>query len=65
MRPLPSSPSRASNVEHVHSACPEPKCLVGKVPSVHLSKNINKSHHYELIMKAQAACVKNGGGGGW
>lgn len=32
--------------------------MVGKVRSVHLSKNINKSHHYELIMKSQVAWVK-------
>lgn len=53
-------------VYHVHSASPEPKCLVGKVPSVHLSKNINKSHHCELITKSQVACIKKTRGvGGW
>lgn len=31
---------------------------MGKVPSVHLSKNINKSHHCELITKSQVACIK-------
>lgn len=44
---------------------------MGKVPPVHLSKNINKSHHYELIIKSQVAMIKKkmkGGGvtvGNW
>lgn len=58
-KPLPSS-----KVKHVHSAGPEPRYLVGKVPSVHVFENINKSHRYELIMKSQAAWVQSGGGGG-
>lgn len=57
-KPLPSS-----KVKHVHSAGPEPRYLVGKVPSVHVFENINKSHRYELIMKSQAAWVQSGGGG--
>lgn len=63
-KPLPSS-----KVKHVHSARPEPRYLVGKVPSVHVFENINKSRRYELIMKSQAAWVQKsrgwGGGGAW
>lgn len=47
-KPLPSF-----KVKHVHSAHPEPSYLVGKVPSVHVFENINKSHRYELIMKSE------------
>lgn len=57
MKALPSS-----KVKHVDSAYPEPRCLVGKVPSVHVFENINKSHYYELIMKSQVARIKNEGG---
>lgn len=58
-KPLPSS-----KVKHVHSARPEPRYLVGKVPSVHVFENINKSRRYELIMKSQAAWVQKSRGGG-
>lgn len=49
--------SWASKVVHVTSVCPEPRCLVGKVCSVHVFENKNKSHHYEIIM-SQVAWVK-------
>lgn len=55
----------STKVKHVHFAGPEPSYLVGKVPSVHVFENINKSHRYELIMKSQVAGVQKGGGGGW
>lgn len=54
----------STKVKHVHFAGPEPSYLVGKVPSVHVFENINKSHRYELIMKSQVAGVQKGGGGG-
>lgn len=54
--------SQAPKVKHVHSARPEPRYLVGKVPSVHVFENINKSHRYELIMKSQAAWLTKVGG---
>lgn len=57
--PLPSS-----KVKHVHLACLEPRYLVGKVPSVHVFENINKSHGYELIMKSQVAWVQKRGAEG-
>lgn len=58
--PLPSS-----KVKHVHFAGLEPRYLVGKVPSVHVFENINKSHRYELIMKSQVAWVQKRGAEGW
>lgn len=57
-KPLPSS-----KVKYVYSARLEPRYLVGKVPSVHVFENINKSHRYELIMKSQVAWVQKGEGG--
>lgn len=57
--------SQAPKVKHVHSARPEPRYLVGKVPSVHVFENINKSHRCELIMKSQAAWVTKVGGVAW
>lgn len=44
----------ASKLAHVNSVRPEPKRLVGKICSVHVFENINKSHSYEIIVSQVA-----------
>lgn len=52
----------ASKLAHVNSVRPEPRRLVGKICSVHVFENINKSHRYEIIV-SQVAWIRRGGGG--
>lgn len=53
----------ASKLAQVNSVCLEPRCLVGKICSVHVFENINKSHRYEIIM-SQVAWVRGKKGKG-
>lgn len=47
----------ASKLAQVNSVRLEPSRLVGKICSVHVFENINKSHRYEII-ESQVAWVK-------
>lgn len=47
----------ASKLAHVNSVRPEPRRLVGKICSVYVFENINKSHRYEIIV-SQVAWIR-------
>lgn len=53
----------ASKLAQVNSVCLEPRNLVGKICSVHVFENINKSHHYEIIVSQVAWLTEKKGQG--